>query len=74
MFCLPPTKNATLKQCVAELRGGSHSTFAFNEDKLINLQTIISKFGYSINFKSKADISSFNQEINKVAPKVIFFV
>jgi ribonuclease R len=28
-----------------------------DEDKLINLQTIISKFGYSINFKSKNDIS-----------------
>jgi len=33
-----------------------------DENKLINLQTVISKFGYSINFKSKKDISkSLNQ-------------
>ncbi len=28
-----------------------------NEDKLINLQTVISKFGYSLNFKSRDSIS-----------------
>ena len=49
---------------VAEFIGKQKKTFIYrihdepNEDKLINLQTIISKFGYSINFKSKNDISS----------------
>jgi ribonuclease R len=49
---------------VAEFIGKQKKTFIYrihdepNEDKLINLQTVISKFGYSINFKSKNDISS----------------
>ncbi len=48
---------------VAEYIGKQKKTFVYrihdepNEDKLINLQTIISKFGYSINFKTKSDIS-----------------
>ena len=49
---------------VAEFIGKQKKTFIYrihdepNEDKLINLQTVIAKFGYSINFKSKAAISS----------------
>lgn len=49
---------------VAEFIGKQKKTFVYrihdepNEDKLINLQAVISKFGYSINFKSKKDISS----------------
>jgi ribonuclease R len=53
---------------VAEYIGKQKKTFVYrihdepNEDKLINLQTIISKFGYKINFKSKKEISqSLNQ-------------
>lgn len=48
---------------VAEFIGKQEKTFIYrihdepDEDKLINLQTIISKFGYSINFKSKQGIS-----------------
>lgn len=48
---------------VAEFIGKQQKTFVYriheepNEDKLIALQTIISKFGYSINFKSKSTIS-----------------
>ncbi|HMI06730.1 MAG TPA: ribonuclease R [Flavobacterium sp.] len=48
---------------VAEYIGKQKKTFVYrihdepNEDKLFNLQTVISKFGYSINLKSKADIS-----------------
>lgn len=48
---------------VAEFIGKQDKTFIYrihdepDEDKLINLQTVISKFGYSINFKSKDAIS-----------------
>jgi ribonuclease R len=61
---------------VAEFIGKQKKTFVYrihdepNEDKLINLQAIISKFGYSINFKSKADISkSLNNLLNDVVGK-----
>jgi ribonuclease R/exosome complex exonuclease DIS3/RRP44 len=41
-----------------------------DQDKLINLQTVISKFGYSINFKSKGDISkSLNTLLSDVQGK-----
>ena len=41
-----------------------------DEDKLINLQTIIAKFGYSINFKSKEGISkSLNNLLHDVQGK-----
>ncbi|MNJ99317.1 Ribonuclease R [compost metagenome] len=41
-----------------------------DEDKLINLQTVISKFGYSINFKTKSTISkSLNNLLNEVNGK-----
>ncbi|MCA1965384.1 MAG: ribonuclease R [Flavobacterium sp.] len=49
---------------VAEFIGKQKKTFIYrihdepNEDKLINLQTVIAKFGYIINFRSKKDISS----------------
>jgi ribonuclease R len=53
---------------VAEFIGKQKKTFVYrihdepNEDKLIGLQTIISKFGYKIDFRSKSDISkSLNQ-------------
>ena len=48
---------------VAEFIGKQKKTFIYrihdepNEDKLIGLQSIISKFGYSINFKTKHTIS-----------------
>lgn len=61
---------------VAEFIGKQKKTFVYrihdepNEDKLINLQTIISKFGYSINFKSKQDIShSLNNLLQNVQGK-----
>ncbi len=61
---------------VAEFIGKQKKTFVYrihdepNEDKLINLQTIISKFGYSINFKSKQDISkSLNTLLENVQGK-----
>lgn len=61
---------------VAEFIGKQKKTFIYrihdepNEDKLINLQTVISKFGYSINFKSKKDISnSLNNLLNEVQGK-----
>ncbi|WP_396182171.1 ribonuclease R [Flavobacterium sp.] len=61
---------------VAEFIGKQKKTFVYrihdepNEDKLINLQTVISKFGYSINFKSKQDISkSLNTLLNDVNGK-----
>ena len=61
---------------VAEFIGKKKKTFVYrihdepNEDKLINLQTIIAKFGYSINFKSKQDISkSLNTLLNDVNGK-----
>jgi ribonuclease R len=61
---------------VAEFIGKQKKTFVYrihdepNEDKLINLQTVISKFGYSINMKSKQDISkSLNHLLNQVNGK-----
>ena len=48
---------------VAEFIGKQKKTYIYrihdepNEDKLIGLQSIISKFGYSINFKTKQTIS-----------------
>ncbi len=61
---------------VAEFIGKQKKTFIFrihdepNEDKLINLQTVIAKFGYSINFKSKAAISnSLNNLLSEVQGK-----
>ena len=58
---------------VAEFIGKQKKTFIYrihdepNEDKLIALQNVISKFGYSINFKSKGDISmSLNKLLNDV--------
>ena len=49
---------------VAEFIGKQKKTFVYrihdepNEDKLMSLQSVISKFGYSLNFKSKATISN----------------
>ena len=41
-----------------------------DEDKLINLQTVISKFGYSINFRSKESVSkSLNNLLTEVQGK-----
>ena len=61
---------------VAEFIGKQKKTFIYrihdepNEDKLINLQTVIAKFGYSINFKSKAAISnSLNNLLSEVVGK-----
>ena len=61
---------------VAEFIGKQKKTFIYrihdepNEDKLINLQTVISKFGYSINMKSKQEISkSLNALLNDVNGK-----
>ena len=61
---------------VAEFIGKQKKTFVYrihdepNEDKLINLQTVISKFGYAINMKSKQDISkSLNKLLNDVNGK-----
>jgi ribonuclease R len=61
---------------VAEFIGKQKKTFVYrihdepNEDKLINLQTVISKFGYSINFKSRQDISkSLNALLEDVQGK-----
>ncbi|AWH84427.1 ribonuclease R [Flavobacterium album] len=61
---------------VAEFIGKQKKTFVYriheepNEDKLIALQTIISKFGYSINFKSKSLISkSLNTLLHDVQGK-----
>ncbi|UGS23674.1 ribonuclease R [Flavobacterium channae] len=61
---------------VAEFIGKQKKTFVYrihdepNEDKLIGLQSVISKFGYSINFKSKKDISnSLNNLLNEVQGK-----
>ncbi|WP_445456300.1 ribonuclease R [Flavobacterium sp. HNIBRBA15423] len=61
---------------VAEFIGKQKKTFVYrihdepNEDKLMNLQTVISKFGYSINFKSKKDISnSLNSLLEEVQGK-----
>ena len=61
---------------VAEFIGKQKKTFIYrihdepNEDKLINLQTVIAKFGYAINMKSKQDISkSLNKLLNDVNGK-----
>lgn len=63
---------------VAEFIGKQKPTKTFvyrihdepDEDKLINLQTVISRFGYSINFKSKSDISkSLNNLLVEVQGK-----
>lgn len=61
---------------VAEFIGKQKKTFVYrihdepNEDKLFNLQGIISKFGYSLNFKSKTDISkSLNTLLQNVIGK-----
>ncbi|HLA54864.1 MAG TPA: ribonuclease R [Flavobacterium sp.] len=61
---------------VAEYIGKQKKTFIYrihdepNEDKLIGLQSIISKFGYSINLKSKKEISqSLNQLLQDVNGK-----
>jgi len=58
---------------VAEFIGKQKKTFIYrihdepNEDKLMALQNVISKFGYSINFKTKGDISmSLNKLLNDV--------
>ena len=61
---------------VAEFIGKQKKTFIYrihdepSEDKLINLQTVIAKFGYSINFRSKKDISSsLNNLLSEVQGK-----
>lgn len=61
---------------VAEFIGKQKKTFVYrihdepDQDKLINLQTVISKFGYSINFKSKDAISkSLNTLLEDVQGK-----
>ncbi|WP_306351240.1 ribonuclease R [Flavobacterium sp. '19STA2R22 D10 B1'] len=61
---------------VAEYIGKQKKTFVYrihdepNEDKLISLQTVISKFGYSINLKTKGDISkSLNTLLNDIQGK-----
>jgi len=61
---------------VAEFIGKQKKTFIYrihdepNQDKLIGLQSVISKFGYSINFKSKKDISSsLNNLLSEVQGK-----
>lgn len=61
---------------VAEFIGKQKKTFIYrihdepNEDKLFNLQTVISKFGYSINLKSKIEISkSLNTLLQDVVGK-----
>jgi ribonuclease R/exosome complex exonuclease DIS3/RRP44 len=61
---------------VAEFIGKQDKTFIYrihdepDEDKLINLQTVISKFGYSINFKSKEGIAkSLNNLLSDVHGK-----
>ena len=61
---------------VAEFIGKQKKTFVYrihdepNEDKLYNLQGVISKFGYSINFKSREAISkSLNDLLEQVQGK-----
>ncbi len=61
---------------VAEFIGKQKKTFVYrihdepNEDKLIGLQSVISKFGYSINFKSKQTVSkSLNNLLEEVNGK-----
>lgn len=54
---------------VAEFIGKQQKTFVYrihdepDENKLMNLQGVISKFGYSINFKSKQSISKSLNEL-----------
>lgn len=61
---------------VSEFIGKQKKTFVYrihdepNEEKLFNLQGVISKFGYSINLKSKKDITkSLNQLLTDVQGK-----
>ena len=61
---------------VAEFIGKQKKTFIYrihdepNEDKLINLQTVIAKFGYKLNLRSKKDISaSLNNLLTDVQGK-----
>ena len=61
---------------VAEFIGKQKKTFIYrihdepNEDKLLGMQGVISKFGYSLNLKSKAAISkSLNQLLSDVNGK-----
>ena len=61
---------------VAEFIGKQKKTFIYrihdepNEDKLMNLQTVIAKFGYKINLKSKKEISnSLNTLLSEVQGK-----
>lgn len=61
---------------VAEFIGKQKKTFIYrihdepNEDKLIAMQTVISKFGYKIDFRNKGDISkSLNQLMADVSGK-----
>jgi len=61
---------------VAEFIGKQKKTFIYrihdepDQDKLFNLQSVISKFGYGINFKSKETISkSLNQLLSDVQGK-----
>ncbi|ESU30027.1 ribonuclease R [Flavobacterium limnosediminis JC2902] len=61
---------------VAEFIGKQKKTFVYrvhdepNEDKLINMQTVISKFGYSLDLKSKQGISkSLNSLLENVNGK-----
>ncbi|MDD2984900.1 ribonuclease R [Flavobacterium sp.] len=61
---------------VAEFIGKQKKTFIYrihdepNEDKLINLQTVIAKFGYKIDLKSKQNISkSLNNLLSEVNGK-----
>ena len=61
---------------VAEFIGKQDKTFVYrihdepDEDKLINLQTVISKFGYNINFRDKSTVSkSLNNLLSDVQGK-----
>jgi ribonuclease R len=61
---------------VAEFVGKQKKTFIYrihdepDEDKLFNLQAVISKFGYSLNLKSRKDIStSLNSLLTNVQGK-----
>ena len=61
---------------VAEFIGKQDKTFVYrihdepDEDKLMNLQTVISKFGYNINFKDKSSVSkSLNNLLSDVQGK-----
>ena len=61
---------------VAEYIGKQSKTFVYrihdepDEDKLFGLQNVISRFGYSLNLKSKRDISkSLNKLLDDVAGK-----